>query len=180
MKSNEPKPHCQIANVPHLAEGPAEPMPFLKSIRLTFRKSLGPRRVRKIKMKANNFLNWYAKLRGKSTKPPKPVALSSEMKFNAGDLVKVRSMEEIQATLNHWRQLKGCSFTTEMEPYCGTTQKVLKRVESFIDERDLKMRKTRGIVLLEGIICEGVETLGPCDRNCFYFWREEWLEKIGE
>lgn len=40
------------------------------------------------------------------------------------------------------------------------------------------MKKTRGIVLLEGLMCQGIEGLGACDRSCLFFWREEWLEKI--
>jgi len=26
--------------------------------------------------------------------------------------------------------------------------------------------------------CQGTSDYGRCDRSCFYFWREEWLEKI--
>ena len=66
----------------------------------------------------------------------------------------------------------------EMWPYCGTTQKVFKRVEKFLDERDYLLKKCRGIVILEGIFCEGTKDFGQCDRSCFFFWREEWLEKI--
>lgn len=180
MKTNETQSDCQIGNVQFLAEGPPEPVPFIKSVRLGSRQLLGPRRVRKIKLYANNFLNWYARLRGKSTKPPVPVVRNPTMTLKAGDLVRVRSIDEIEATLNHWGQLKGCSFAPEMLQYCGTTQKVLKPVKQFVDERDLKVRKTKGIVLLEGIFCQGVETLGSCDRSCLYFWREEWLEKLDE
>lgn len=177
MKTNPKQTDCQLANV-HSLDGPQIPVSFMKSIRLSVRKSLGPDRVRKIKLKINHFLNWYARIRGQVTKPPQPVVHTSSMNLYAGDLVRVRSLDEIEATLNHWRQLKGCSFAPEMEPYCDTVQKVLKPVLQFVDERDLKIKKTKGLVLLEGITCQGVSTIGPCDRNCFYFWREEWLEKI--
>lgn len=178
MKPNETQLDCQIANVHFLAEGPQETVPLIKAVRLMIRKILGPRRVRKIKLSVNNFLNWVARFRGRRTKPPGPIVRSSTTTLSAGDLVRVRSKEEIGATLNHWDQLKGCSFAPEMEQYCDTTHRVLKPVKRFIDERDLKIRKTKGIVLLDGIICQGVSTIGRCDRNCFYFWREEWLEKI--
>jgi hypothetical protein len=95
-----------------------------------------------------------------------------------GDVVLVRSWEEIQATLNHWNSLKGCNFLEEMSPYCGTTQRVLKRVERFLDERDYLVKKCNGIVLLEDVICDGTVDFGKCDRTCFFFWREEWLEKV--
>ena len=100
--------------------------------------------------------------------------------LQAGDLVRVRSKDEIQTTLNRWNQLRGCSFMEEMAPYCNTTQRVYKRIEKFLDERDYLMKKTRGIVILEGVFCQGTRDFGVCDRTCFFFWREEWLEKIDE
>lgn len=95
-----------------------------------------------------------------------------------GDLVRVRSVAEIQATLDKWNQLKRCSFMEEMWPYCNTMQRVLKRVEKFLDERDYLMKKTKGIIILEKVFCQGTRDFGDCDRTCFFFWREEWLEKM--
>jgi len=68
----------------------------------------------------------------------------------------------------------------EMSIYCGTTQRVLKRMERFVDERDYRVKKCNGIILLEGLNCQGTTDYGRCDRNCYFFWREEWLEKIDE
>jgi hypothetical protein len=65
-----------------------------------------------------------------------------------------------------------------MWQYCGTTQKVLKPVKRFVDERDCRVKKVKGVYLLEGVNCQGFELYGECDRACFYFWREEWLEKL--
>ena len=56
-----------------------------------------------------------------------------------GDLVRVRSKEDIRATLDHWNQRRGCAFLDEMWPYCGTQQRVFKRVERFLDERDYRI-----------------------------------------
>jgi hypothetical protein len=53
-------------------------------------------------------------------------------KLQAGDPVRVRLKEEIESTLDKWNQLKRCSFMEEMWPYCGTNQRVLKRVEKFL------------------------------------------------
>ena len=111
-----------------------------------------------------------------------PVALdhvgSRSQALQPGDIVRVRSMAEIQATLNNWNQLKGCSFMEEMAPFCNTMQRVLKRVEKFLDERDYLLKKTRGIIILENVFCQGTRDFGKCDRTCFFFWREEWLEKM--
>jgi hypothetical protein len=60
-----------------------------------------------------------------------------------------------------------------MWQYCGTTQRVLQSMEHFLDERDYKVKKVKGIVLLEGVIYQGTPVFGRCDRSCFLFWREE-------
>jgi hypothetical protein len=98
--------------------------------------------------------------------------------LQAGDLVRVRSWEQIQRSLNPFKELKGCAFLPEMKQYCGSTQRVLQVMERFLDERDYKMKKVRGVVLLENTICRGTPVFGRCDRCCHLFWREEWLEKV--
>ena len=97
--------------------------------------------------------------------------------MKAGDQVRVRSREEIKATLDEKSQLRGCSFTSEMWAYCGTTQRIVKPLERYFDERTYEIRPGKGIVLLEGLICQGTAFPEGCDRACF-FWREEWLEKL--
>lgn len=106
------------------------------------------------------------------------VSMYAELK--PGTKVRVRSQEEIAVTLNEWNQLKRCAFMEEMWPYCGTTQTVFKRVGQFLDERDYLIKKCRGTVILDGVYCEGTRDFGPCDRSCFFFWREEWLEPIAD
>jgi hypothetical protein len=108
--------------------------------------------------------------------PPKATAIQLGP-LEAGDLVRVRSKGEIRATLGNWNNLKGCAFMEEMWHYCGTTQRVLKPVERFLDERDYRIKKVRDTVILDGVNCQGTVDFGPCDRNCFFFWRKEWLEK---
>ena len=95
-----------------------------------------------------------------------------------GDRVRVRSKEEIRATLNPFKELKGCAFLPEMYQFCGTEQRVLQVMERFLDERDYKVKKVSGMVLLENVICRGTPVFGRCDRCCHLFWRVEWLEKL--
>ncbi|MEI8139868.1 MAG: hypothetical protein WCI03_08375 [bacterium] len=102
------------------------------------------------------------------------------VELKPGDKVRVRSREEIEATLNSWNQFKHCAFMEEMWPYCGTTQTVFKRVLKFLDERDYLVKKCSGMVILRDVICEGTRDFGPCDRSCFLFWREEWVERISD
>jgi hypothetical protein len=109
-------------------------------------------------------------------KAQRPVHTSEPLK--AGDQVRVRSWEEIQATLDPFKELRGCAFLPEMKQFCGTTQRVFQVMERFLDERDYKVKKVKGIVLLEGVICRGTPVFGRCDRSCLLFWREEWLQKM--
>jgi hypothetical protein len=98
--------------------------------------------------------------------------------LKVGDQVRVRSWEEIEATLDPFKELKGCAFLVEMKEFCGTTHRVFQVLERFLDERDYKVKKVKGVVLLEGVICRGTPVFGRCDRSCLLFWRQEWLEKV--
>ena len=98
--------------------------------------------------------------------------------LKADDMVRIRSIEEIEATLDENGKTKGCGFMKIQRTYCGTVQRVFKSMERFVEERDFKVKKCKGLVLLEGVMCEGNEIYGRCDRSCLIFWREEWLEKI--
>jgi hypothetical protein len=104
-----------------------------------------------------------------------PASLSG---LKAGDRVRVRSRAEIEATLDGWSELKGCGMMPDMWQFCNTSQRVFKVVERFVDERDYRLKKGGGVVLLENLICGGTPDYGRCDRSCFYFWRVEWLERI--
>lgn len=125
---------------------------------------------------------YYASIRwrGDSSQQTAAKDFVPAVPFTQGDLVRVRSREEILSTLDPFKELKGCAFLPDMYEYCGTQQRVLRSMRYFMDERDYKLKKARGVILLENIICNGTPTFGECDRCCFLFWREEWLEKIPE
>ncbi len=108
--------------------------------------------------------------------PEIPCTPSTALK--EGDLVRVKPREEIEPSLDRWKELKGCAFLEYMWQYCGTSHRVLKVMERFLDEKDYKVKKCKGIVLLDGVICHGTPAFGRCDRCCHLFWRVEWLEKI--
>jgi hypothetical protein len=173
---------CQIPCLQRISEGRAEvpPQSLSRRVKLAVRRCMGPSRERAFKSRTNDLMNWFCKLSGRSTKPSARPARGSSTHLEAGDVVRVRSLEEIQATLNHWRQLRGCTFMPEMAIYCGTIQRVLKPMRRFVDERDLRVKRSRGIILLEGVMCQGTAEFGPCDRSCVCFWREEWLERADQ
>jgi hypothetical protein len=168
---------CQIPCLRGVAEGWATtpPTSLARRIKLFVRRRLSPAQERIFKARTNQVMNWVARWRGTSTRPV--ILPDKAAPFAAGDLARVRSREEIETTLNHWHQLKGCTFMPEMVQYCGTEQRVLKLLRRFVDERDLRVKRATGIVLLEGVYCQGTADFGPCDRSCQLFWREEWLER---
>lgn len=181
MKLEESQINCQIPCLQLVAEGPGDvpPESLMRRLKLAMRRRLSPDRERALKNRTDDLLNRFGALIGRDTKPSAPVArVSSKDRLHAGDWVRVRSQEEIEAMLNHWRQLKGCTFMPEQAQYCGTIQRVHKRMKQFVDERDLRVKKVSGIILLEGVMCQGTADFGSCDRSCFTFWREEWLEKV--
>ena len=168
---------CQLPNVPKFSTGLAE----------TMQKSLIGRLKRLLAFPWNRYVKKWLKQaynltirRGGVSAQVATKGFAPDTSFKAGDLVRVRAPVEISATLNPFKELKGCAFLTEMQQYCGTTQRVLQVMQQFLDERDYKVKKARGIVLLEGVICRGTPAFGRCDRCCHFFWREEWLERIAE
>ena len=99
------------------------------------------------------------------------------MALQPGELVEVRSVEEILATLDRHRRHKGLLWMTGMRKYCGGQYRVYKRVERIALESNGELRNMKDTVLLEGVLCDGRE-FGGCDRCCFHFWREAWLKRI--
>ena len=94
------------------------------------------------------------------------------------ELVEVRSAKEIFATLDEQGKLGGLQFIPEMVKFCGKRFKVHKRLEKIILEATGELRKIRTpTVLLERVFCDG-KAHGGCDRSCFCFWREAWLERV--
>ncbi len=172
---------CQIQQLPGLferyAEIPPESLP--RKLRLFIRRRLNSHQVRFFKTKSSRLVDRVLGFAGIKRQASTPVSDPFVSTFKPGEQVRVRSKPEIEATLNRWGQLKGCTFMpAEMTPYCNTVQRVFKPLERFVDERDYHVKKASGIILLEGVHCEGTSDYGRCDRSCFFFWREEWLEKI--
>ena len=101
--------------------------------------------------------------------------------LRAGDLVRVRSREEIMGSLDENMKLGGCSFMEEMWQYCGGEYRVAKTLEYFFDEARFRMVRARDLVLLEDLHCSGNVPVFThrCDRHCLLFWKGAWLEKVG-
>ncbi|WP_271565315.1 hypothetical protein [Bradyrhizobium sp. CCBAU 11386] len=106
-----------------------------------------------------------------------------DLNLQPGELVRVKSFEEIRASLDTAGQNRGMGFDAELAPYCGGTYRVRARVNNFIDERTGKMTRLKTpAVLLEGVCCQSRYSHNRmfCPRSIYSWWREIWLERISE
>jgi len=55
---------------------------------------------------------------------------------------------------------------------------LIGKCEKFLDEHDYLMKKCKGILILDGVMCQATKDFGPRDRSCFFFGREEWLKRM--
>jgi hypothetical protein len=105
------------------------------------------------------------------------------LNLQPGEVVQVRSRNEIMRTIDAFRKNRGLSFDVEMEPYCGKTYRVLRRVQKIIDEKTGKMINiSRDCLILEGVACGGCLSRGRlfCPRSIYPYWREIWLRRVSE
>jgi hypothetical protein len=106
-------------------------------------------------------------------KTPKEV-----LDLQPGELVEIKSKEEILATLDKTGHNRGLRFDVEELKYCGTRARVLSRVNRIVDEGTGKMiRLPNDCVILEGVICPG-DYHQYCPRSIYPFWREVWLRRV--
>jgi len=96
-----------------------------------------------------------------------------------GEWVRIRSPEEIKATLGPDGRNLGLTFEPEMTRYIGGTYQVDFPVRSIILEETGEMARLNRTVALKGLACKGV-----CAKNCpranTLYWREAWLERVEE
>ena len=134
--------------------------------------------------------DWFQRLRGgvpfprrPGTLPPGQQAPDTTLNLQAGELVRVKSFEQIRATVSAGNMHRGMSFDVEMVPYCGRIYRVHSRVETFVDERTglLKRLKTPAVIL-QGVTCGGrfSNSRWLCPRGIFPWWREVWLERVSD
>jgi hypothetical protein len=101
-------------------------------------------------------------------------------KLRAGDLVEVRSKEEILATLDSKGLLRGMPFMPEMFQHCGKRARVYKRAHKTCDTVNQTGGRWVGdAVHLESLRCGG-ESHGGCQAACLLFWCNEWLKRVPE
>jgi hypothetical protein len=104
---------------------------------------------------------------------------TAQLDLQPGELVRVRSREEIMATLDTNLLNRGMGFDAEMSRFCGRTARVKARATRCVDERSGRMLTMKNpCIILEDIVCEGAFTAN-CPRQYVCWWREIWLERVG-
>jgi hypothetical protein len=117
----------------------------------------------------------YPFIAGASAKTPVEL-----LDLQPGELVEVRSKEEIIATLDKDQKNRGLWFDSEMLPYCGGIYRVLRRVHTIIDEKTGKLITMKNpCIVLEGVVCRS-DFHRLCPRAIYPYWRENWLKRASE
>jgi hypothetical protein len=117
----------------------------------------------------------YPFLEGNLTKTP-----TEELNLQPGELVKIKSYEEILGTLDQRNKNRGLYFDSEMVPFCGGKYRVMDRVERIVNERTGEMSKLPGVcIMMEGVICRSwySDRRIACPRSIYSYWREIWLRR---
>jgi hypothetical protein len=107
-------------------------------------------------------------------------AAGGELNLRVGDLVQVRSPEEILATLDERGELDSLPFMPEMLQYCGQQLTVYKVAHKLCDTMTRTgMRRMRDAVHLAGVRCDG-QAHGGCQTACLIYWKEAWLRRVDQ
>jgi hypothetical protein len=103
------------------------------------------------------------------------------LNLQPGELVRVKSHEEILRTVSTGSRNRGLWWDAELVPYCGRTYRVAKRIHDVIDEKSGKMVHMKSpSILLDSVVCQA--RYSPCrmfcPRSTYAYWREVWLERV--
>jgi hypothetical protein len=117
----------------------------------------------------------YPFIAGKLEKTP-----VETLNLQPGELVQIRSKEEIMATLDNQNRNRGLLFDFEMLTYCGGIYRVLRRVNRIVDEKTGKMLNMKyPCIVLEGVACRS-DYHRLCPRAIYHYWRESWLKRAAD
>jgi hypothetical protein len=107
------------------------------------------------------------------------VSLTStdERPLRPGDVVEVRSPDEILATLDG-DALDGMPFMPEMIRHAGRRFTVTRRVDKICDTiAATGSRRMHATVYLDDLRCDG-SGHGGCQAGCKIYWKEAWLRRV--
>jgi hypothetical protein len=103
---------------------------------------------------------------------------SDVLNLRVGELVEVRSKDEILATLDQRGELEMLPFMPEMLEFCGRRFRVDKLVVKLCDTiNQTGMYRMDHAVHLAGVRCDG-QAHGGCQAGCLIYWKEAWLKRV--
>jgi hypothetical protein len=130
-------------------------------------------------LRVRAWVHPYPYMRGLATDSPP----SNALRLQPGELVQVRTKEEIMRSLNSKLRHRGLSFDVEAVQYCGKTFRVHSRVDRIINEKTGAMIVLHNdCIILEGATCSGCYSSNRmfCPRSVYPYWREIWLKRVKE
>ena len=133
-------------------------------------------------LKRNLLWMWwrtYCKLFGQIVRGTQEKTPTGSLHLQPGELVQVKSLPEIVATLNSKGRNRGLHFSADQRPYCGGIYRVRSRADNFIVEGTGEMKHFRDTVILENVLCDSTYfAFGGCYRADLLYWREIWLKRV--
>jgi hypothetical protein len=106
------------------------------------------------------------------------MSLAGPVGYRNGEVVEVKSKEEILATLDEDGELDSLLFMPEMLRYCGQRIPIYRRAVRACDTASKTgMHRMDGAVHLQDARCDG-SAHGGCQAACLLYWREEWLRPL--
>jgi hypothetical protein len=189
VRADEDRYFCQSTELLKATEAfPGRKKPWL--VRIAFRQVWnGDRAAPDV---AKRFVLWcWMKLRramadDQLLRGPNKRTPSASLDLKPGEVVRVKSRDQIGETLDVNGRNRGMGICEEMTRCCGAEAEVRIRVDRIIEERTAKMRVLQNTVMLRNLrgnptACEEClcyAEMGDCPRGELMYWREIWLERV--
>ena len=105
----------------------------------------------------------------------------ARLDLTIGELVEIKSRDEIFETVNFHNRNRGLQIDEEMTRYCGGRFRVVSRVTRIINERTGEMMHFNNpCIVLDNVNCLGEYSARRllCPRRITAYWREIWLKRV--
>lgn len=105
------------------------------------------------------------------------------LNLQPGEVVRVRSLAEIDETLDTWGQNRGLYFDPEQAPYADRVFRIKNRVQRMVNEETGRLTELKTpAVVLESVFCQGRNSSCRmfCPKSAPMLWREIWLERVSD
>jgi hypothetical protein len=121
----------------------------------------------------------YRKSIGEPTRGTQEKTPTEFLGLLPGEMVEVKSLREIVATLDKDGRNRGLHFSADQRPFCGGRYRVRSRADNFIAEATGEMKHFRNTIILEDVQCDSsCFAFGGCYRSDLLYWREIWVKRV--